>query len=112
MGHGERLNGKVRKFQSGFPGFVEKERIGLSFDPMAEDPTHLAVKSLKTLGAYDVQGKGTGKVNGIIQREEEGDQVGDVVGMKMGKAMKIDLAIVEAQPGHLAQAASSSVKEY
>jgi hypothetical protein len=112
MGHGERLNEKVRKFQSGFPYFVEKERIGFSFDPMAEDPTHLAVKSLKTLGAYDVQGKGTGKVDGIIQREEERDQVGDVIRVKMGNALKIDFAVIKAQPGHLAQAASSSVKEY
>jgi hypothetical protein len=112
MGHGEGLNGKVRKLQSGFPYFVEKERIGFSFDPMTKDSSHLRVKILQALRTDDMQGQGTDKIDGVIQSEEERDQVGDVIGVKMGNTLKIDLAVVKAQPGHLAQAAPASVEEY
>ena len=90
---------------------MEGKRIGLGLDPMPEDSPHPAIKIIQAWRAQEVQGKGPGKIHGVIQGEEERDQVGDVIGVKVANTAIIDLAVVKAQPGHLPQASPSSVKE-
>ena len=58
-----------------------------------------------------MEGEGAGEIHGVIQGEEEGHQVGDVVGVKMGDAVEIDLPVIEAEPGHGAQAPPAPVKK-
>ena len=108
---GNGFEGKIGKIQPGFAGLVEKPPVSFRLDPPAEYPAELVQDFFQARGTDDVEGERAGEIHGVIQGEKERDEVGDVIGVKMGDAVKIDLAVVEAQPGHVAQAPPAPVKK-
>jgi hypothetical protein len=61
----------------------------------------LIIESLQTAGADHLQRKRANKIHCVIHGKKEGNEVGDMVGVKMGDAEIVDPAKIEAQPGHL-----------
>jgi hypothetical protein len=58
-----------------------------------------------------MKGKSTSKIDRVIHGEKEGDEVGNVVRVKMSDTEIINPAIIQAQPDHLPQRPTSSVKK-
>jgi hypothetical protein len=83
----------------------------LGFNPSAEDALHPLIEILQPYRAHDLKGIGPPEIHGIVHGEEERNEVDDMVGVKMGNEVEIDLPEVQAQAGHRAQAAPSAVEE-
>jgi hypothetical protein len=111
MGHGECFYFNIRERQVALPDFMEKERVGLGFDPRPKNSVELIIESPQAMGANHLQRKRANKIHRVVHGKKEGHEVGDVVRVKMGDAEIIDLAKIEAQPGHLSQRPASAVKK-
>jgi len=111
VGHGEGFYFKIREHQMAFPGFLERERVGLGFDPRPENSMELIIESLQTMGANHLQRKRTNKIHRVVHGKKEGYEIGDMVGVKMGDAEIVNSAKIEAQPGHLSERTASTVEK-
>jgi hypothetical protein len=111
MGHGEGFYIKTWKFHAALLDLVEENRVGSRFNPMAKNSPELLEEGSQAVRTDYPKGKRACKVDRVIHGKKEGDEVGNVVRVKMGKAEKIDLAIIQAEPGHLPQRPTPAVKK-
>jgi len=58
-----------------------------------------------------MKGKRASKIDHVIHGEKEGDEVGNVVRVKMSDTEIINPAIIQAQPDHLPKRPTSSIKK-
>jgi hypothetical protein len=111
MSHGGCVDVKVREFQVTLFDLMGKKRIGLRRNPMPKNSPELAIEGFQAMRADHMKGKRASKIEGVIHGEKEGDEVGNVVRVKMGDTEIINPAIIETHPDHLPQRPASSIKK-
>ncbi len=111
MGHGQSLHFEIREGKPAPLDLMEEERIGFGFDPVAKNSVEPVIESLQAMRADYMKGERPSKINRVIHGEKVGDEIGNVVRMKMGEAEIIDLAIIQAQPDHLPKRPAPSIKK-
>ena len=84
-----------------FPALIEKERISLGFDPSAVNALELQIEIFKARGANQMKRQGASKIYGVIQGKKERNEVRDMIRVKMGNGLVLNLAEIQAQSGHL-----------
>jgi len=111
MDQRESLQSEVGKRGGPFFDFCEFQRISLGIDPMAVNSPELIIKFAQPRWSDKVEGKRADEIRGIVGGEEKGDEIGHMVGMKVGKAKKVDFSEIQPEPGHLTKGAAAPVKE-
>ncbi len=111
MSHGEGLQGKIREREQMIQGFMKRAVITPGFDPAAKHVVQPFMEVLETRWTDHLEGEASRKVDGIVCGKKKGDQVGNMIGMKMAQTDKIDPAEVDPRTGHLPERSGAWVEE-